>query len=197
MVWAMVWASLLFVTPGEIKGQTLPTVPEIPSEIPVPVTPTIPKTLPQVPSASAATSQIVPPTLSQQAAPLARRSLFSSTTKTPSGTNAPLVLPLPTPPVTGPTPATRTQGVPDAPPKMPTEYVPRKPEGSQGSFVWIPGHWGWNGENYVWVKGFYQPPPTNANAWIPGKWVERFAEWYWTDGKWVAVAKSSSASVSR
>lgn len=74
-------------------------------------------------------------------------------------------------------------GVANAPPPMPREYMPPKPT-DQGVVVWVPGFWKWNGENYIWLRGAYVSPPVAGQNWTPGHWVRQHGEWYWIAGFW-------------
>src|ERR1700730_18833690 len=53
------------------------------------------------------------------------------------------------------------------------------------TYVWIPGHWRWNGHKYVWVPGHYSLPPRPVAKWVPGHWVQGPRGWYWVEGHWV------------
>jgi hypothetical protein len=53
------------------------------------------------------------------------------------------------------------------------------------TYVWIGGHWRWNGHKYVWVSGHYSLPPPPLAKWVPGHWVESARGWYWVEGHWV------------
>jgi hypothetical protein len=53
------------------------------------------------------------------------------------------------------------------------------------TYVWIGGHWRWNGHKYVWIPGHYSVPPPPLAKWVPGHWVESARGWYWVEGHWV------------
>jgi hypothetical protein len=44
---------------------------------------------------------------------------------------------------------------PPAPPAPQVEVVPAPPA---VGYVWVPGHWAWNGRGYLWVAGRYAVP---------------------------------------
>lgn len=79
--------------------------------------------------------------------------------------------------------AALADGIVNAPPPMPREYMPPKPT-DQGVVVWVPGFWQWNGENYIWLRGAYVQPPIAGQNWTPGHWVRQHGEWYWIAGFW-------------
>src|SRR4051794_5307757 len=58
-------------------------------------------------------------------------------------------------------------------PPAPIDEVPpdQKPEGD--NVQWIPGYWGWDGEqkDYLWVSGFWRAPPP-GRRWLPGHWQQ-------------------------
>ena len=65
-----------------------------------------------------------------------------------------------------------------APPAPWREVIPASP-GSQ--YVWIKGHWRWNGYKYVWVHGYWKTIPTGYTHWVPGHYGPRG---YWVEGHW-------------
>lgn len=68
-----------------------------------------------------------------------------------------------------------------APPPPRAEYQPPPPDQRA---VWDPGHWNWNGREYVWVGGHYIERPNVATRWEPGHWVQRGGSWAWVEGSW-------------
>lgn len=86
----------------------------------------------------------------------------------------------PSPPVTAPPPGS-APGF--APPQAPVEVVPA-PLPQQAAWVWRPGHWRWNGYQYIWVPGRYVRPPHPQAVWIEGHWVPRHGVWVWAPGHW-------------
>jgi hypothetical protein len=71
--------------------------------------------------------------------------------------------------------------VPNAPPPLRREVVPRPPG---AGMVWQGGFWRWNGRAWVWVRGHYARPPRPGGRWIPGHWVHRPRGWFWAAGHW-------------
>jgi WXXGXW repeat (2 copies) len=49
--------------------------------------------------------------------------------------------------------------------------------------VWQPGHWHWDGYQYVWVGGHYVParPHWREGRWI---WSPREGQWVWRPAHW-------------
>ncbi len=72
---------------------------------------------------------------------------------------------------------------PMAPPAPQAEIVPAPPPGPV-AVIWQPGHWRWNGYQYVWVPGRYVRPPRPHAIWIEGHWAPRHGVWVWVPGHW-------------
>jgi hypothetical protein len=68
-----------------------------------------------------------------------------------------------------------------APPPPRVEAVPPPPA---PTVVWVPGHWQWNGRDYVWESGHYLDRPTAQAVYEPGHWVESAGAWTWVPGHW-------------
>jgi hypothetical protein len=68
-----------------------------------------------------------------------------------------------------------------APPPLQAETVPPPP--AEG-YVWQPGHWRWNGAQYVWFPGRYELRPATATAWVPAHWDARGGQWVFVPGHW-------------
>ncbi len=51
-------------------------------------------------------------------------------------------------------------------------------------YVWIPGHWAWEGQ-YVWVQGTWRRPPHERATWARGHWAQRSGGWMWIEGHWI------------
>jgi hypothetical protein len=60
---------------------------------------------------------------------------------------------------TEPPPVVVTQ----APPAPLSEQVPVAPG---PDFVWIAGHWHWNGNRWVWNRGYFARPPRRGAVWV-------------------------------
>jgi hypothetical protein len=68
-----------------------------------------------------------------------------------------------------------------APPPPPREVIPAAP---QPGYVWIEGHWQWNGVRYVWVGGYYVAPRVGF-AWVPHRWWRGpRGRWHYGAGYW-------------
>ncbi len=64
-----------------------------------------------------------------------------------------------------------------APPALPVYSQPPIPG---LGYIWIPGHWAWDGQEYYWVPGFWELPPAADLLWTPGYWA-----WNDTDDDYV------------
>ena len=52
-------------------------------------------------------------------------------------------------------------------------------------YVWLPGHYFWNGFEYVWRPGVWVRPPRGRAVWAPGHWVnEGRRGYFWVEGRW-------------
>ena len=51
-------------------------------------------------------------------------------------------------------------------------------------FVWVNGHWGWDGSYYRWVSGGWTRPAVGYTTWVSGRWVSGGRGWYYRDGYW-------------
>lgn len=52
-------------------------------------------------------------------------------------------------------------------------------------FVWIRGHYAWQGGDYVWVAGRWEAPPQRQyRQWVAGHWAHTRGGWYWVEGHW-------------
>jgi len=61
------------------------------------------------------------------------------------------------------------------------EPIPPPPE---GPYIWRPGHWGWNGYRYHWVRGAYVLRRPKMHEWVPGAWVMQGPGWVWLAPHW-------------
>jgi hypothetical protein len=78
-------------------------------------------------------------------------------------------------------PPTERVVVRPAPPAPRVEVQPAAPDTRA---VWDPGHWNWDGRQYVWVPGRYIERPNVATRWEPGRWVAENGSWVWMEGRW-------------
>ena len=61
------------------------------------------------------------------------------------------------------------------------EFVP-PPPGPR--MIWEPGHWHWNGYQYIWIGGRYIPARPHYGQDVPGHWVMRNGGWVWVPAHW-------------
>jgi hypothetical protein len=69
---------------------------------------------------------------------------------------------------------------PGPPPALVYEPVP---PGRPG-WVWVRGHWAWNGARWFWVRGYWARAPRYRAVWVPGYWAHRARGWVWIEGYW-------------
>jgi hypothetical protein len=79
----------------------------------------------------------------------------------------------------GPAPA---RIIADEPPPPLPEY--EQPPIPAPGYMWTPGYWGWNNDDYYWVPGTWVQPPHPGLLWTPGYWgfvngVYQFNHGYW------------------
>ena len=68
---------------------------------------------------------------------------------------------------------------PPPPPVAETVVVSPGPE-----YVWLAGYYSWNGAEYTWVPGSWQPRPPDRREWVPGRWERNRQGWFWIEGHW-------------
>lgn len=71
-----------------------------------------------------------------------------------------------------------------APPEQIEEVPPdERPDGE--NVTWIPGYWGWDGDqkDFIWISGVWRNLPP-GRQWVPGYWAAEGASWQWTSGYW-------------
>lgn len=76
------------------------------------------------------------------------------------------------------------QAYPPPIPATTVEVIP-KPPVSGTQLIWQPGHWDWNGTNYVWTPGVYVPRTTQSNEFMPGWWKLTPSGWQWQPAHWL------------
>ncbi len=54
----------------------------------------------------------------------------------------------------------------------------------RGGRLWEPGHWHWNGRDYVWIRGHEIRQRATYHRFIPGQWVRRGNRDVWLGGHW-------------
>lgn len=71
-----------------------------------------------------------------------------------------------------------------APAPPPTRVVEEViPEPRQG-YVWVHGHWHWDGHQYVAVPGHWELERRGYH-YVPGHWESHSDGWHWRAGVWV------------
>jgi hypothetical protein len=65
-----------------------------------------------------------------------------------------------------------------APPAPIVETVPVVPG---PGYVWVGGHYTWNGNRYVWLGGHYI---RHGGHWCEGGWRHEYRGYRWADGHW-------------
>ncbi len=70
--------------------------------------------------------------------------------------------------------------VPSDPPPARNEVRPSKPG---PKYVWVDGHWKWNGHRYVWVKGHWVKGQ-QGKTWVSGHWKTTPRGHVWVSGHW-------------
>ncbi|MCB9556630.1 MAG: YXWGXW repeat-containing protein [Deltaproteobacteria bacterium] len=68
------------------------------------------------------------------------------------------------------------------PPPAKHEHIPAPPDELS---VWAPGHWHFDGAQFVWIKGRYLKAPRSGLLWRPGAWVYWGDGFVWIPGRWV------------
>lgn len=67
------------------------------------------------------------------------------------------------------------------PPPDPVELEGAPPS---ASYVWVKGHYDWNGVEYVWIPGQWEPRPYAKATWVQGRWQFTQNGWVWVNGHW-------------
>ena len=70
-------------------------------------------------------------------------------------------------------------GVP--PPPLPMYEQPPIPG---PGYIWTPGYWAWDGDDYYWVPGTWVPAPFYGALWTPGYWGWDGALYVFHPGYW-------------
>ena len=69
-----------------------------------------------------------------------------------------------------------------APPADRSETPPPQP-GS--NYVWVPGHWSWDGNDFQWHNGSWVAPPSGYHQWMQGHWQQTGPNnWVYVEGQW-------------
>ena len=62
-------------------------------------------------------------------------------------------------------------------------YIPTKPG---LGYIWVPGHWAWNGHGYYWRNGRWIKN-RRGKVYVPGRWVKNGPYYEWIRGYWKTV----------
>jgi hypothetical protein len=70
-------------------------------------------------------------------------------------------------------------------PIPPPRYEPLPPPPGD-RYVWEPGHWHWNGVQYVWIGGRYVIRLMRYHHWVDGRWIwsPQAGSWVWRPAHW-------------
>jgi len=68
-----------------------------------------------------------------------------------------------------------------APPALPVYVQPPCPA---PGYIWIPGYWAWDDEEYYWVPGTWELAPAVGFLWTPGYWGWGDGFYLWHAGYW-------------
>jgi hypothetical protein len=71
--------------------------------------------------------------------------------------------------------------VPQAPPAPVAEAVPPAP-GPAEAYIWKAGFYRWNGREYAWVHGAWEPRPARGGDWVAAHWEQRSEGWVFVEG---------------
>lgn len=66
-----------------------------------------------------------------------------------------------------------------APPEQMVEVMPATPRG----YVWVPGHWAWHNDRYIWIRG-RNVVQRVGYVWAPDRWENRGETYYRNPGRW-------------
>jgi WXXGXW repeat (2 copies) len=69
-----------------------------------------------------------------------------------------------------------------APPPDRKETPPPQPG---PNYIWQPGHWSFDGNDFQWHEGEWSVPPTGYHTWSPGHWQQSGPNnWMYVEGTW-------------
>jgi hypothetical protein len=69
----------------------------------------------------------------------------------------------------------------EPPPPLPVYDQPPMPA---PGYMWTPGYWNWNNEDYYWVPGTWVEPPRPGVLWTPGYWGFSNGVYVFNSGYW-------------
>jgi len=73
------------------------------------------------------------------------------------------------------------QTSPEAPPSQPMDDE-RPPQPTDPEHAWVIGYWWWTNGAYVWVPGYWAPPPQPGYVYVAGYWKGN--TWVYVRGGW-------------
>ncbi len=71
----------------------------------------------------------------------------------------------------------------EVPPPLPEYEQPPMPA---LGYIWTPGYWAWNNDDYYWVPGVWVEPPQEGLLWTPGYWAFVGGVYFFHRGYWAA-----------
>lgn len=51
-------------------------------------------------------------------------------------------------------------------------------------YVWVPGYWWWDGQQYLWIAGRWAYPPESGYIWVRSGWVLEGDQYVFVHGRW-------------
>ena len=69
----------------------------------------------------------------------------------------------------------------EEPPPLPEYEQPPLPA---PGYLWTPGYWAWNNDDYYWVPGTWVEPPEQGLLWTPGYWAYADGVYAFNRGYW-------------
>lgn len=79
-----------------------------------------------------------------------------------------------------------------APPALEHETAPAIAPG----YVWVPGHWAWHGDRYIWIRGRTVVQRVGYR-WAPDSWEQRGQTYYRNPGRWERDANFKPVKVKK
>jgi hypothetical protein len=67
----------------------------------------------------------------------------------------------------------------------PLDEAVTAPPKSSIPLIWQPGHYSWNGANYVWERGQWVPRAGHGTLWQDGYWVRKGDAYEWVPPHWM------------
>lgn len=119
--------------------------------------------------------------------PAATAPVVYTTPAQPAQTTVPVVAQTPNGPVTVgsatvPSPVGASSVVVmQAPPAAQQEVPSVRPSADH---VWVAGYWSWKNNQYQWMAGHWEVPPTRGAVWVPPRWQPEGTSWRFYEGYW-------------